>query len=361
MVNDPVAFDRGMARGIAAFRWAALVWAWVGLVLERHDLQRPWLAIVALVAATAVTAVATGFAARRSGAVLVPWFVIVELTVGFGLLLVDGVVFEATREQSLPWAWPAAGIISAAVLRGVWAGLGAAAVAAAASFVGEGLLRDSFDWSVSSASKSALFGLAAIAAGAVADRLREAETEISTVRAREEVARTLHDGVLQTLAVIQRRSDDDGLRTLAREQERDLRSFLFERDRLPADLRAALRAAGDTVAQRHSIDVQVVLADDLPEVNPTVASALVGAVQEALTNAAKHSGARRVVIFAEPGDGIDAVFCSVRDDGCGFDTDSVVTGEGLRRSIRGRIDDVGGRVEVDSTQGRGTEVRLWVR
>jgi signal transduction histidine kinase len=356
-----LAFDRGMARGIAAFRWAALAWAWFGLLLQRDDLDRQWLAVAALLAATGVTVIATGFAARETDAVFVSWFVLVELTVGVSLLLLDGVVFDATREQSLPWAWPGAGIITAAVLRGTVVGLVAAAAAAAASFVGESLLRGSADWSVSTASKSALYGLAAIAAGTVAERLREAETEISTVRAREEVARTLHDGVLQTLAVIQRRSDDDDLRSLARIQERDLRTFLFDRDRPPADLMSALRAASDLVARRHGIDVHVVLADDLPEVEPAIASALVGAVQEALTNAAKHSGASRIVVFAEPGEGAGAVFCSVRDDGCGFDTGSEPAGEGLRRSIRGRIDDVGGRTEVDSRQGRGTEVRLWVR
>jgi signal transduction histidine kinase len=214
---------------------------------------------------------------------------------------------------------------------------------------------------VSAASKSALFGLAAIAAGTVATRLREAETEISTVRAREEVARTLHDGVLQTLAVIQRRSDDDQLRSLAREQERDLRSYLFERGRAPADLATAIRAACDLVARRHGIDVQVALADDLPQVDANAADALVGAVQEAATNAAKHSGAARIFVFAEPGDDDITVFCTVRDNGCGFDFDLAHAGEGLRRSIRGRIDDAGGRVEVDSRRGRGTEVRLWVR
>ena len=361
MVKDRLAFDRGMAGGIAAFRWAALTWAWVGLILERDDLDRQWLAIAALSVATAVTVVATGFAARQAQAVFVPWLVVVELGVGLSLLVLDGVVYDAAREQSLPWAWPAAAIITAAVLWGTWVGLLAAGLMAVASFTGESVLRGSVDWSVTAASKSALYGLAAIAAGTVAARLREAETEISTVRAREEVARTLHDGVLQTLAVIQRRSEDDELRLLARDQERDLRTFLFERDRPSTDLAASLRAACDLVARRHAVDVQVILADDLPDVSASVSHALVGAVQEAVTNAAKHSGAARIVVFAEPSDDDGTVFCSVRDDGCGFECEPEFVGEGLRRSIRGRIDDVGGRVEVDSKRGRGTEVRLWAR
>jgi signal transduction histidine kinase len=361
MVRDRLAFDRGLARGIAAFRWAALAWAWIGLLLQRDDLRRPLLAIAALVAATVVTIAATGVAARRSGPALEPRLVIAELTIGLTVLVLDGVVFDAGREQSLPWAWPAAAIIAAAVLWGTWVGLLSAASMAAASFVGESVLRDSVDWSVSSASKSALYGLAAVATGTVVARLREAEDEISTARAREEIARTLHDGVLQTLAVIQRRSADDELRALARVQERDLRSYLYERDRPPADLGAALRGACDLVAQRHAVDVHAVLADDLPDLPADSARALVGAVQEAATNAAKHSGAQRIVVFAEPSDEDGTVFCSVRDDGCGFDVASVTTGAGLRSSIRGRIDDVGGRVEVDSMLGRGTEVRVWLR
>ena len=361
MVHDRLAFDRGMARGVAAFRWAALLWAWIGLILERDQLEHRWLAIAALSVASAVTAFATARAAREAAALFARWFVVLEVSVGLGLLLLDGVVYDSARQQSLPWAWPAAGIITAAVVWGTRGGLVAAGMAAVASFVGESILRDAVEWSVSAASKSALFALAAIAAGTVAARLREAEGEISTVRAREEVARTLHDGVLQTLAVIQRRSDDRELCDLARSQERDLRTFLFGRDRAVTDLAAAVRASVDLVARRDGIDVEVALADDLPQLPDASVRALAGAVQEAVTNAAKHSGAARVVVYAEPTSDERGVFCSVRDDGRGFDVAATGEGEGLRGSIRGRIADAGGRVEIDSSPGRGTEVRLWIQ
>ncbi len=54
------------------------------------------------------------------------------------------------------------------------------------------------------------------------------------------------------------------------------------------------------------------------------------------------------------------LFCSVKDDGRGFDPATSPEGVGLTRSIRGRIDEVGGRVEVAVAPGRGAEVRLWV-
>jgi signal transduction histidine kinase len=101
-----------------------------------------------------------------------------------------------------------------------------------------------------------------------------------------------------------------------------------------------------------------VVADDLPAVPSGVAHALVVAVGEALANAGKHGGASTVTVFAEPVDG--ELFCSVKDDGSGFDPAVVAEGEGLRRSVRGRIAEVGGRVEVDARVGRGTEVRCWV-
>jgi signal transduction histidine kinase len=54
------------------------------------------------------------------------------------------------------------------------------------------------------------------------------------------------------------------------------------------------------------------------------------------------------------------VFCSVKDDGVGFDTGSTVEQIGLSRSIRERVGEVGGQEELSSSPGAGTEVCLWV-
>jgi len=94
-------------------------------------------------------------------------------------------------------------------------------------------------------------------------------------------------------------------------------------------------------------------------VSAAAREALAGAVTEALANAGKHSAATRVTIYLETHDSGDA-FCSVKDDGKGFDPATAVEGVGLPRSIRARIAEVGGRAEIDSRPGRGAEVRIWV-
>jgi len=201
------------------------------------------------------------------------------------------------------------------------------------------------------------YAVAGAVAGYVAALMRRAEREISAARAREELARTLHDGVLQTLALVERRTGDPALARLAREQERELRQHLFGSTSHPADLPAALRAAAARFERSFDGRVEVVMAGDAHETRPERVEALAGAVGEALTNAGKHGGARRVTVFVDPEDGL---FCSVKDDGCGFDAATTAEGVGLSRSIRGRMEELGGKVEVASAAGAGTEVRLWL-
>ncbi len=132
--------------------------------------------------------------------------------------------------------------------------------------------------------------------------------------------------------------------------------FLFGTAPAGGELGPQLRAAAARFEDRFGGRASVVVADDLPEPATAVVTALVGAVAEALTNAGKHGEAPHVTVYVEPAED-GGVFCSVKDDGHGFD--GAAEGVGIQRSIRGRLAEVGGRVGIDGNPGRGTEVRLW--
>lgn len=357
-------FGRSILRAIVALRWLTVVWSIVGVIISRHHLVpgREGTAVALMGLMVAFTVLTTWLWQANSQVLVHPAMMIAELTIGAVVLLGDGWVYGIERAQSLPWAWPAAGIVTVGMHLGWrWGSLSAIALGVA-SYLGDARTSQD-DWGVAASSKTALYVLAAILAGYVARRLREAEIEITAARARAEVARTLHDGVLQTLAVVQRRSTDPELASLARDQDRDLRDFLFGAESRERTLPIALRETAAQVQKRHDLRVDVVMADDLPRLSPGLVEAMAGAVSESLTNAAKHGNASRVVVYAEPDDeaaGRSGIFCSVKDDGDGFDIDEVTLGQGISGSIRGRIEEAGGRVEITSRSGRGTEVKLWV-
>jgi signal transduction histidine kinase/phage shock protein PspC (stress-responsive transcriptional regulator) len=174
---------------------------------------------------------------------------------------------------------------------------------------------------------------------------------------RADVAAHLHDSVLQTLALIQRSAGDPAAVTrLARAQERDLRSWLFDSTgEGPASLAAALRAVAAEVEDAHGVHVEVVCVGDAPVTDDD--RPLVLAAREAMTNAAKHSGAGIVDVYAEASSGGVDVF--VRDRGIGFDPSLVADDrQGVRGSIVGRMERHGGSASVHSVPGEGTEVRL---
>jgi len=353
------AFIRGAFQGLVVFRWLTLTYATIGVVISNEHLVHPTIAGLLLGLAFLHTA-ATTLMFRRAFALLThPATVITEFVLGATLLIADGYVYLDQRPQSLPWAWPAASLISSALTFGVRIGVILALALGIASFIGEGLNSGGGPWGVTASSKTGLYVLAAAVAGYVARRLRLAEQQVSVARAREEVARTLHDGVLQTLAVVQRRSNDPELAQLAREQDRELRDFLFGSGVEELTLGVAIREAYARVQRHHGLSAQVVVAGDLPKLSADRVQALAGAVGEALTNVAKHADAGRVVVYVEPHED-GGVFCSVKDNGRGFDDSSANEGQGLSRSIRGRINDVGGRVEVSTTVGNGTEIQMWV-
>jgi len=351
--------DWSLARGLAGFRWLALGWAATVLVLTRADIDHPVPGIVLLLAALAVTAATTEGAIRRRPHLFHPVAVVGELAVGMGLLVADGQVYERAHSQSLGSAWPIAGVLLAGVVAGPVAGALAGVALGVARWLGDWWSTNATARALSLSSSAVLFAIAGAAAGAAVARIRRAETVVARGRAREEVARTLHDGVLQTLAVVQRRSTDPELGTLAREQELELRAYLAG-DRSPVDtideLGAALRRVAARVERRDGLHIEVLMVDeDHPPVAAAVVEAVAGAVGEALTNASKHGAATRATVFVDVD---DRVFCSVKDDGRGFDPAGVTAGMGMTTSITGRVAEVGGTAVIDGRPGAGVEVRL---
>lgn len=178
---------------------------------------------------------------------------------------------------------------------------------------------------------------------------------------RADMAAHLHDGVLQTLALIQKRADDPReVRSMARRQERELRDWLFTgpaaaatSDTVASLLKEELAAVEDA----HRVRVEVVVVGDAPL--DDASRALVAAAREAVVNAARHAQVDAIDVFLE----VDpaAVELFVRDRGVGFDPSAIEADRhGVNESIKGRIERVGGAAIVRSTPGEGTEIELRV-
>jgi signal transduction histidine kinase len=186
-------------------------------------------------------------------------------------------------------------------------------------------------------------------------------------RERERLAADIHDSVLQVLTYVQRRGIEAGgeaaeIGRLAGEQEARLRAMVAAgpaRD-LPegeADVKAMLAGFGRSgVTVTGPTDAVLLPADQ--------AFALVAAVSAALDNVVHHAGPEArtwILVEEEP----DAVTVTVRDDGVGIDPGRLTRAEregrlGFAASIRGRIEEIGGRVEVTSAPGEGAEFEMRV-
>jgi signal transduction histidine kinase len=183
-----------------------------------------------------------------------------------------------------------------------------------------------------------------------AARIREQE--------RAELAAHLHDSVLQTLALIQKRAGDAReVAGLARRQERELRNWLHERPAKSGQesLATALALAAAEAEELHGVPIEVVTVGDRPLDQGL--EAMVQAAREAMINAAKFAGAERVDLYAEVE--AERVQMFVRDRGVGFDPVTIPADRrGVRDSIIGRLERHHGRATVQSTPGEGTEVEL---
>ncbi len=179
---------------------------------------------------------------------------------------------------------------------------------------------------------------------------------------RADMAARVHDSVLQTLALIQRRATEpQQVVQLARSQERELRAWLFD-DQAPGTIKgkgvtlaAGIRKIQQDVESQHRIAVDAVTVGDCDldeDLEATLAAA-----REATVNAAKWSGSDTVSLFAEVEPESVSIF--VRDRGRGFDPEAVSADRrGLAESVRARMARRGGLATIRSTPGEGTEVTL---
>ncbi|MDH3301816.1 MAG: ATP-binding protein [Acidimicrobiia bacterium] len=211
-----------------------------------------------------------------------------------------------------------------------------------------------------------LLGLSLIVGPSVArigTELDEERQERVRADERARVAAHLHDSVLQTLTLIQKHSEDPKrMAQLARRQERELRTWLYEpTPEQPGTIRLgpALDEVADAVEHDHQVRVEVVTVGDSLDLRPESIDDLVSATREAVTNAAKHAEIDRIDVYAEHRPNAIEVF--IRDAGIGFDPDDVAADRhGIRQSIKARLERHGGRATIFSEPGQGTEVELYL-
>ncbi|HEV2893126.1 MAG TPA: ATP-binding protein [Actinomycetota bacterium] len=387
--------ERGRAvlsLGILAFRWVSLGWM-VILALTAGELRRPALAVATIAGLAAWTGWLTVARPRPTWPVLAA-----DLALAVGLNLVAGLVMPAGTVGERPFfaaGYPVAAAVTWGAARGVGGGVAAGLVLGASLVAGQ--LANGID--LASSEPAVLLDLAGgtlnfvLAGGAVglvarllersAGQLRQATEE--TIRARERaarlaeresLARQIHDSVLQALALVHKRGRElaaggpvppeqvAGLAEMAAGQERALRSLILrdpEDDRTAAGA-ASLRAALESLATAERSLPVTVGATGALWLPARQVEELAAAVRQALDNVVEHAGATRVALFAEEDSG--TVVLTVRDDGRGFRYDErqlLAQGKiGLAKSIKGRVEQLGGTMAVTSRPGAGTEVELRV-
>ena len=191
-------------------------------------------------------------------------------------------------------------------------------------------------------------------------RLAEAEREVALATERNHLHRVIHDNALQTLEALASgwEVDIDQLRSIAGKEAVLLRQVI-QLDAQPSGPFAERLAAAVAIANLRGVETHLDLSDlgdNQPW--PCAREAVCMAVGEALTNVAKHAETMEAFVrVSRQGNDVEV---SVEDEGRGFDPDEVDWSEGVQSSIIERISEVGGSVEVSSSPGHGTSVRILV-
>jgi signal transduction histidine kinase len=315
--------------------------------------------VVVVAAAAAWSLLATWLYAdvRRRRWPLLTADLVITVTLLLSSLAVLADVSIDSGDPTITVSWAATPVLAWAVWAGPLGGLLAAVAVSVADVVERGALTQA------TANGIVLLLLGGGVVGYVVQLARRAERSLAeavhreaAATERERLSRQVHDGVLQALALVSRRSSDPELAGLAAEQEAALRRLVSG----PAQTPLGEADLGALLPRRAAVELALPASPVL--LPAAVAAELAGAVGAAVDNALGHGGTHAwVLVEDEP----DSVTVSVRDDGPGIPPGRLEEAEragrlGVAHSIRGRIADLGGIVHVVSTPGQGTEVELRV-
>jgi signal transduction histidine kinase len=378
--RDALRLDTALWRALGLFRLGAWLYAAASMAAHLDDYDRPALGLAVLGAMggwTAVAAWAYGRPEWRRRSLLWADLLLAVAAQQSSLLVLTSHQIDAGA-PTVAVCWAAAPVLAWAVHGGTREGLSAAAV------VGAGALVERGGAAQATVNSIVLLLLVGLVVGYVVTLARRAETDRAVAVAlaaaaneREHLAREVHDGVLQVLALVSKQGPP-GLAGLAGEQEVRLRHLVSTRQApLPPYLARLLDASPHAPGPVNDSDAELVDVRELLPVDPAVtvsapagevllpgyaATELAAATAAAVDNALHHGGGRCWVLVE---DAPDHVVVSVRDEGPGVTADRLAAAAaegrmGVARSITGRIEDLGGSVAFDAGPGRGTEVELRV-
>jgi signal transduction histidine kinase len=361
-----IAVEDRMYRWLAVLRFVLVVNT-IGLNLRRGEFSHPTGAAVILLGLVVWTVLISWV--YHSYARRTTFWVVSDLVVALLAVAATALVKEPGYYATLPGFWVMAAMFAWSIHWRFYGGLVAALLLSLDDFT----TRHYLDESVYGNLFLLLIGgplvglmvdslLRSAARTAVAERAAAAATE------RTRLARVVHDGVLQALALVQRRGPDLGpegaeLGRLAGKQEQALRALIRQQDAVTTAVveEGAPAGSSDLVAALSALErrpgVSVAAPTDPVLLPPEVVTELVAAVAACLDNVAAHvaSDAPAWVLLDASGDEVQV---TVRDEGPGIadgrlDQAAVEGRLGVVASIRGRLTDLGGTAEV-STGGHGT-------
>lgn len=367
-----VAVENRMFRALGVLRTVLLINAVALNVVRRENADHQsalWVAVGVMIVWTGIAL--WGYASPRRRRV---WLLLADLASAVALMLASLPIKGDGMRATIPGFWIMGALLAWAVH---WRWLGGL-IAAGVLIIADLSLRQ--ELTQTNYGHLFLIGIGAPVVGYLAGSLQRmaaerdrAQREAAAAEERERLARAVHDGVLQVLALTQRRGAELGprgveLAELAGEQEAALRALIRAQDTLvtadegePGDIDVA--GALETLGRRPRPDVRVVT-PGVPVVLPAPQVAeLVAAAGACLDNVAAHVGeAAPAWVLLE--DLETAVVVTVRDEGPGIPDGRLDAAEssgrlGVASSIRGRLRDLGGSAEV-STGSFGTEWELTV-